>query len=90
MQNQRNKTALILSVLLVLAIGYIAFGAYSNYQSAKLNSAYKQGFTDAQGVINQNIIKSLNTQGYVSFTAPTSGNDTVTINLVPDQNQEQQ
>ena len=86
MQNQKSKTVIVLAVLLVLAVGYIAFGAYNSHQNTKLNTAYQQRFVDAQAVINQNIIKSLNTQGYVPFTAPTSGNKTVTINLVPDKN----
>ena len=85
MENRRNRAVIILAVLLVLAVGYIGYGQYTKYDNARLTSAYQAGFVDAQGVINNNIIKALNTQGFVSFTAPSSENETVTIKLVPAQ-----
>ena len=75
-----------LAVLLVVAGGYIGYGAFNNYENSRLTAAYQQGFLDAQNVINNNIINSLNTQGYVPFTAPTSEGETATfaLGLIPD------
>lgn len=87
MERRQNRRVLILAVLLVLAVVYIAYGFYDSYDNSRLATAYQQGFTDAQVVINNNIINALNTQGFVTFTAPADNNQTVTINLVPAQAQ---
>ena len=85
MEKPKNKAVIVMAVLLVLAGGYIGYGYYTTYDNSRLSSAYQAGFIDAQTVVNQNIINALNTQGYVSCTAPTSDNQSVVINLVPAQ-----
>jgi len=88
MERPKNKAVIVMAVLLVLAAGYIGYGYYTDYDNSRLSQAYQLGFIDAQNVVNNNIINALNTQGFVSFSAPTDNNETVTINLVPAQAQD--
>ena len=81
MEKRRNKPMIIMAVLLILTVAYISLGFYGNYENARLSGAYQQGFLDAQSVVNQNIINALNTQGFVTFTAPADNNETVTVRL---------
>ena len=59
---------LILMIIILILALYIGYGKYADYQQEKLDEAYRQGVRDAEAAINQEIIRNLNTQGFVFFT----------------------
>lgn len=85
-KNHWNFFSIILAVLLLIAVGYIAFDKVSSYQNNKIinvkNTSYQQGLKDENQYIVNQIISDLNSQGQTSITLPTGNNKTVTIPLI--------
>ena len=76
-----NNERIIIIVLVLILIGIGGAWAYNSIQER----SYQQGISDTVLLTNQEILNSLQQNGYVSFVY-TIGNQTQRINLVPQQN----
>ncbi len=76
-----DKKIIIIIILSIVLIGITGVYAYTQLQE----KAYQQGIQDAVLLVNQQILQSLQQNGYVPFGF-TIGNETQTVNLVPYQN----
>ena len=81
MQKDKLKTIVIIALSIII-IGIVGIYTYNQIQE----QAYQKGINDASLLIHQQILNSLNQNGYVPF-AYTIGNETQQINLVPYQNE---
>ena len=81
MEKNRLKTITII-ILISFILGGGLFYVYNQVQE----EAYQEGVQDAILLINQNILNSLQQNGYVPFSYNTI-NGTQTINLIPVQNE---
>ena len=73
-----NLKTIVIITLIVIIFGIVGVYAY-NYVQVQ---AYQQGVIDARLLVNQQILNSLNQNGYVPFVYAI-GNETQVINLVP-------
>jgi len=80
---------LVLIVLVVVLAGYLGYDKIQDRKQGQLDDAYRQGIQDAAIQIQGNMIAQLNTQGFVSFVAPTDDNQTINLRLVPQPTQAQ-
>ena len=79
MKKDNLKTITIIILISIILLSGL-FYAYNQVEE----KAYQEGGSDAIILINQNILNSLNQNGYVSFSYVV-GNETQIINLIPSQ-----
>ena len=89
MDFKKNKIAIVLAVLLVIAIGYIAYDQIRDAMQANYEGYYNAGARDGQQATLNAMVGALNKDGYVQITVPTENNQTATVTLVPYQAPEQ-
>lgn len=65
---KKNYTVLILSVLLAIAVLYIAFDQFSRFQGSRLQQAYSQGVIDGQENAFLAVVSEVQAKGYVQIT----------------------
>ena len=79
-----DKKTIALLVMGLIIIGGVGVYAY-NYISIK---NYNYGFNDATLLINQQLLSSLNQDGYINFIYPINETSSIPIKLIPQLNQE--
>ena len=67
---------IIMGIIILLGAGVFAYNYIKDIE-------YKQGFSDATLLINQQIISSLYQNGFIVVYIPTSNNQTQAIKLFP-------
>ena len=69
--DKRTRIIIILSLIIIILLGYISYDKI-------YERAYEKGFADANTIITNNMIASLNQNGYIPFTIPiTQNNETI-------------
>ena len=69
--DKRTRIIIILCLIIIILLGYV-------FYSKVYERAYKKGFNDAGVIINQQMLNSLNMNGYIPFTIPiTQNNETI-------------
>lgn len=75
----KKSTIIIVILSLIILVGGLVF-AYNNIK----DRAYQQGIQDATLLINQQIINSLQQEGYVPYYVPINETALVRIKLIPE------
>jgi len=65
--NKTKITIAIITILLLIAIGYIVFGESSKYLQGERLLAYQQGQQDGVLGWNQQVIQTANSEGKIPF-----------------------
>jgi len=74
--NKQNLIIIILSLIILTGVGFFGY----NYISS-IN--YQEGFNDASIYLNNQIINSLNQNGYITIYYINQNNQTEGIKLIP-------
>ena len=81
--NRQMTTNIILGCVILLLIGYIGYLKFKSVEETNIALAYRQGLVDAQAALNNQIIQSLNTNGYVTMTFLDDKNRSQSVTLAP-------
>jgi len=73
--DKKTIIIIILGLIIIILLGYISY-------TKIYNAAYEKGFADASTIINNNIIASLNQNGYISFNIPVTQNNGAIVQTV--------